>query len=90
MIILVTEQMDSHCDSNQIPKSSQFIYKDCIVENEEMKEFAEMTIVYAIQKFPDDDAKKSKFVRDKFIEQYGDIWSICSIKNGDCYITYYD
>ena len=37
MIILVTEQMDSHCDSNQIPKSSQFIYKDCIVENEEMK-----------------------------------------------------
>ena len=49
-----------------------------------------MTIVYAIQKFPDDDAKKSKFVRDKFIEQYGDIWSICSIKNGDCYITYYD
>ena len=55
-----------------------------------MKEFAEMTIIYAIKKYPDDDGKKSKFVRDKFAEKYGNCWSVCFIKDGNCWITYYD
>ena len=89
MAILVIEQTESDRNSKQIPVSSQFIYKDCRVKDEEMKEFAEMTIMYAMQKYPDDDAQKSKFVRDKFIDKYGHVWSVCFIKNGNCWITYY-
>lgn len=90
MTILVDEQMYSYPNSNQFPNTSEFIYKDCNVKNEEMKEFAEMTIIYAIKKYPDDDAKKSKFVRDKFVEKYGNSWSVCFIKDGNCWISYYD
>ena len=75
--------------SNLSLYSSQFNYEQCEVLNDEMKEFAEMTIMYAMQKYPDDDAQKSKFVRDKFIDKYGHVWSVCFIKNGNCWITYY-
>ena len=90
MTILVTDQKQSNINSNQFPKSSQFKYLDCTVKDEEMKEFAEMTIVYAFQKYPDDDAEKSKMVRDKFKKKYGDSWCVCFIKNGNCWITYFD
>ena len=90
MTILVYEQTNSYPNPNHFPNTSQFIYKDCHVKNEEMKEFAEMTIIYAIKKYPNDDAQKSKFVRDKFQEKYGNSWCVCFIKDGNCWITCYN
>ncbi len=62
---------------------SQFIYEKCIIEDESMKEFAEMTILLALQKFPNDDYKKCEFVVNKFGEKYGGEWGVSFFKNGD-------
>ena len=62
--------------------SSQFTYEICKVQNDEMKELAEMTILYAIQKCPNDDSKKSALIIKKFEEKYGGEWGCSFIKNG--------
>ena len=70
--------------------SSQFIYEVCKVQNDEMKEFAEMTILYAIQKYPNDDSEKSDMVRKKFEEKYGGEWGCSFIKNGGWAVHFYN
>ena len=70
--------------------SSQFIYQECIVKDNGMKEFAEMTILYAIQKYPNDDLEKSCLVVEKFDEKYGGDWGCSFIKNGNMAVHYYD
>ena len=71
-----------------IKNTSQFIYECCEVENDEMKEYAEMTILYAIQKYPDNDYEKCKIVSDKFEEKYGGYWTVSFIKIGDMINAY--
>ena len=70
--------------------SSQFTYEICKVQNDEMKEFAEMTILYAIQKCPNDDSEKSALVMEKFEEKYGGEWGCSFIKNGGWAVHYQD
>ena len=67
--------------------SSQFIYENCKVKDESMKEFAEMVILHALQKYPNDDFNIADAVCQKFEEKYGGSWSTSFIKNGDSSIV---
>ena len=69
--------------------SSQFIYEKCKVEDDEMKEFAEMSILYAIQKYPDNDWEKCLLVKKKFDEKYGGLWGVSFLKTGDSANSYF-
>ena len=71
-----------------IKNTSQFIYERCEVENDEMKEYADMAILYAIQKYPDNDYEKCKIVKNKFEEKYGGDWAVSFIKSGDMINAY--
>ena len=73
-----------------IKNTSQFIYERCEVENDEMKEYAEMAILYAIQKYPDNDYEKCKIVSDKFEEKYAGYWAVGFIKSGDMTNVYHN
>ena len=55
-----------------------------------MKEYADMAILYAIQKYPDNDYEKCKIVSDKFEEKYGGYWAVSFIKSGSVVNVYYD
>ena len=68
---------------------SQFIYEKCIIEDESMKEFAEMTILLALQKYPNDDYQKCEFVANKFEEKYRGEWGVGFLKNGETSFRYY-
>ena len=79
MNIVVTESSNSN--------SNQFIYEKCVNVDNSMKEFAEMSILYALQKYPDNDYQKCEFVSIKFEEKYGGNWGASFLKNGDsCYV----
>ena len=69
---------------------SQFIYEECNVKDNEMKDFAEMVILHALQKYPENDREKCLFVQDKFEGKYGDLWGASFIKNGDAINRYFD
>ena len=69
--------------------SSQFIYEKCLVKDESMKDFAEMAILLALQKYPDDDHQKCLLVLRKFEEKYGGNWGVTFTKNGDSAHHYY-
>ena len=73
-----------------IKNTSQFIYERCEIENDEMKEYAEMNILYAMKKYPDDDCEKCKIVENKFEEKYGGYWTDSFIKNGNMINVYYN
>ena len=81
MNILVSKSIDSNF--------SQFVYEKCIIEDESMKDFAEMTILLALQKYPDDDVEKCLLIKEKFEEKYGGRWGASFIKNGDSVCHYY-
>ena len=76
--------------SNLSLYSSQFNYEKCKVLNDEMKEFAEIAILYAMKKCPDDDYQKCLIVKHKFEEKYGGIWPASFIKGGNSATLYYD
>ena len=79
MNIVVTESSNSNYN--------QFIYEKCVNADNSMKEFAEMSILYALQKYPDNDYQKCEFVSIKFEEKYGGNWGASFLKNGDsCYV----
>ena len=69
---------------------SEFIYENCLVKDQSMKDYAEMVILYALKNYPDDDHKKCVVALEKFEEKYGGLWSASFIKNGDSAVRYYD
>ena len=81
MNIIVTETLNSN--------SNHFIYEKCVNVDNSMKEFAEMSILYALQKYPDNDYQKCEFISIKFEEKYGGSWGASFIKNGDSCHVYF-
>ena len=55
-----------------------------------MKEFAEMSILYAIQKYPDNDWEKCLLVKKQFEEKYGGYWGVSFLKTGDSVYDAFD
>ena len=77
------KKMNIIATESKYSNTNQFIYEKCLVEDDSMKEFAEMMILYAIQKYPDDDWEKCEFIMTKFEEKYGGKWGTSFLKNGD-------
>ena len=68
---------------NSLPKtSSQFIFLRCDGADEAMKDYAKMTILLAIQEYPDDHLEKCKLIFSKFEERYGGEWNCSFMKEG--------
>ena len=67
-----------------------FIHKNGM--NDSMIEFTKMTILLAFHDYPQSDYDKAIFIKEKFKEKYGGIWSCGVIKNGQIgteYFTYF-
>ena len=69
--------------------SSQFIFEIEIGADKKMKEYAKMTILFAINESPEDDHKKCLLISEKFEEKYSGHWNCSVIKDGDA-AFYYD
>ena len=54
-----------------------------------MKDYAKMAILFAINKYPEDDHQKCLLVSEKFEEKYKGFWNCSFIKDGDS-ATYYN
>ena len=76
-------------DSAPLSKSN-FIFEKVVGADNSMIEYAKMTILLAIEEYPDDDWKKSDFVAGKFEEKYGNEWVASFIKDGDYRFWYHD
>ena len=57
--------------------------------DESMKDYAKMAILFAINKYPEDDYQKCLLVIEKFKEKYKGFWNCSFIKDGDS-ATYYN
>ncbi len=68
--------------------SSDFIFEKVDGADEIMKDYAKMAILFALNKYPEDDYQKCILVSEKFEEKYKGYWNCSFIKDGDC-ATYY-
>ena len=98
---LTLEQLSNRDDKNRnkmnilvskslINPSSQFIFEKNTGADESMKDYAKMTILLAMQEYPDDDIKKSFLIMDKFEEKYEGFWSCSFVKDGGTAFHYFD
>ena len=69
--------------TNSISKSPlDFKIERSIGADESMKDFAKMTILFALQKYPDDNPEQCVLIQIKFEEQYGGYWFCSKFKVG--------
>ena len=69
---------------------NSFEIKDQRGANDSMIDFAKMTILYSLNKYPNSDFDKAEFIKNQFKEKYGKIWSCCLLKNGGVSFDYFD
>lgn len=72
------------------PSNTNFIIEKSTISDKSMIEFAKMTILLAMQEYPDDDWKKCQLVCSKFEQKYGNNWCVSFIKNGEMTCVCYD
>lgn len=72
------------------PTNDTFKFTQIIGMNQQMIEYAKMTILFAFHDYPESDYDKAVFVKDKFKEKYGGIWTCCFIKNGQIGTDYFE
>ena len=76
--------------TNSIIKSSLvFKFGEATCADESMKDYAKMTILLALQEYPDDNPLQCTRIREKFEEQYGGKWVCCKFKIGLGGISYH-
>ena len=69
--------------TNSISKSSlEFKFEHSVGADESMKDYAKMAILFALQKYPDDNVEQSDLIREKFENQYEGDWNCCKFKVG--------
>ena len=77
--------------SNSLTNSSpQFIFQKCKTNDETMKDYAKMAILFALQEYPHDYFVMSDIIASKFEEKYGRGWSCSFIKEGGSSFRSYD
>ena len=67
-----------------------FVIKERRGVNEDMIEFAKMTILYSINQYPNDDFEKAEYIKQQFNARYGKTWSVCLLKVGGVSFHYFD
>ena len=74
------------------PSKSNFNFIKVEGTDDSMLEYAKMTILLAIEEFPnsENDWEKANIVAQKFEEKYGGCWCVSFIKNGDVRFIYDD
>ena len=82
MNILVTNAL--------LSSSPKFIFLAEEGADESMKDYAKMTILLALQEYPDDHPKKSQLIKNKFDEKYGGCWLCSFVKEGGTTFTYHN
>ena len=76
--------------TNSVSKSSlEFKFESSIGADESMKDYAKMAILFALQKYPDDNPKQCELIREKFENQYGGRWLCCKFKVGSGGISFH-
>ena len=69
--------------TNSISKSSlEFKFEASFGADESMKDFAKMTILLALQDYPDNNIEQCLLIRKKFENLYGGSWICCKYKIG--------
>ena len=76
--------------TNSISKSSlEFKFELSVGADESMIDYAKMAILFALQKYPDDNAQQCKIIQEKFENQYEGDWNCCKFKVGLGGITFH-
>ena len=69
--------------TNSISKSSlEFKFDSVIGADESMKDYAKMTILFALKQYPDNNREQCGIVQTKFEERYGGSWGCVKFKVG--------
>ena len=69
--------------TNSVSKSSlEFKFESSTGADESMKDYTKMAILFALQKYPDDNLRQCQLIQEKFEDQYGGSWNCCKFKVG--------
>ena len=71
------------------PYIKQFEFVNLIGTDQNMVDYAKMTILLAFNEYPYDDFEKCRLIVCKFQEKYGSNWSCSVIENGSQFCFFY-